>query len=289
MMNGGFGGISRQVETRHTDETTELRLPLQQGFWLAVVLIIALTTLALDVLVIGPLVGVAAVLAILVYAVARITVVFGRWAGLVSAIPGVLWCLYGGRVIDKVWPPIEVGAPLWLIFAVLAYSIPVYFACALVSYRMAYEIVDPNWPPTLTPRRPELGVTWPRARLQLMPAQVREVPRPVIINGNRNKLEAGPDVVAGIAESVGPTVMSPVGVEVIVNDVVQYLRKGPKIGTSSRVWEEEADWDWDYWNGVVRLLEQLCILGRIESRKKPKFIIEDFDEMMRRVSLAASE
>ena len=279
---GGMGGISRQVETRHTSETTELGLPLRQSAWLVVICSIAILTFFGDTILVGPWVGVIAVALILLRIALWVYLAYGlKWE--LAVVPFViLWGRFGYGLVNSVWIPLRPELPGWATVILLSLSVPVYAACYLVGYRMAFEIVDPNWTPPIMPRRPEAGVSWPNTQFGLPQVVVREVPRPVIVNGHSEEEESGEEPQLPPPQA---TVMSPSGIEVSVSNVVHFVRQAPRIGTSSRIWEAEAGWKWKEWHSIVALLEQLGILTH-KGKSQPKFLVTDFGEQMRRIAKA---
>jgi len=201
----------------------------------------------------------------------------------------ILWGRFGYGLVNSVWIPLRPELPGWATVILLSLSIPVYAACYLVGYRMAFEIVDPNWTPPIMPRRPEAGVSWPNTRFGIPQVVVREVPRPVVINGNGYSETIEEEQPPSLPEwkTLGATVMSPSGIEVLVSDAVHFIRQAPKIGTSSRIWKKEASWKWEEWNAIITLLEQLGILAR-KGKSAPRFLVSDFSEQMRRIAKAVS-
>jgi hypothetical protein len=286
----GFGGVSRQVETRHVSETTERDLPIQQALLLVAIGIVAILTAFGDILLIGPLAGVLAGLAVLIYSALYIYVNFGvKWEAALI-IPISLWLRFGFEIFESVWPPLHPNLPLWATVLLLAMSIPVYLACYLAGYRMSFEIVDPNWTPTIMPRRPETGPAWPRTRFGIPQPIVREVPRPIVVNGrgyDNGNQEVAEEPDAPDAPP-GATVMSQSGVEVKADDLILFIRKAQPNGTSSRTWKDLADWKWKYWNAVVSILEQLQILSR-RNKAEPIMLVTDFRECIRRIVKVVEE
>ncbi len=282
---GGMGGISRQIETRHTSETTELGLPLRQSAWLVVICSIAILTFFGDTILIGPWVGVIAVALILLRIALWVYLAYGlKWE--LAVVPFmILWGRFGYGLVNSVWIPLRPELPGWATVILLSLSVPVYAACYLVGYRMAFEIVDPNWTPPIMPRRPEAGVFWPNTQFGLPQVVVREVPRPFAINQRELSGESeAPEEEPQMPEQ--RTLISPSGEEILVNDLVRYIRQAPKIGADSRTWKNTANWTWKYWQGIVGLLEQMQILTH-KGKSKPRFLVNDFSEQMRRIAKAA--
>jgi hypothetical protein len=279
----GLGGVSRQVETKVSSTASELTLPIKHSVFLVAICFVAILMLFADVILIGPWVGVIVVALILLRIALWVYLAYGlKWE--LAVVPFViLWGRFGYGLVNSVWIPFRPELPGWATVILLSLSVPVYAACYLVGYRMAFEIVDPNWTPPIMPRRPEAGVAWPSARFAIPQVVVREVPRPFAINqrelsGESEEAEGEPQM------PEQPTLISPSGEEIMVNDLVRYVRQAPKIGTDKRTWKNSANWTWKYWNGVVGLLGQMQILT---CNGKTRFIVTDFNEQMRRISKAA--
>ena len=165
---GGIIGPHGQIEIKRGGIGEELRLPLIQGVWLALTGTIALTSVIADMILIGPasgvFVGVVIILAIWWAVFRRV----GHSVTVAAILAIIVWLLFGEQTVVSIWPEalLTLSLPPWAVILGLLLSVPVLTGCVLVIYRLAYEIVDPWWPPPLAQRTPDFGIAWPGQKVE---------------------------------------------------------------------------------------------------------------------------
>lgn len=182
-----------QVEIRHAGEKAELYTPIKQALYLFGAGAVVLAIVLVDAMLIGPASGF--VLGLLVI------VVLGVWSWrylppadgmakilsrltLASGVAG--WFVWGWEMVNAIWPPWRPVLETWQLILALSFSAVVLAPVGLLVYRLAYEIVDPNWSPTRTAAPAANGPAWPWVNLSEPPAlepesQVRDVTRLITV------------------------------------------------------------------------------------------------------------
>lgn len=302
MSNNDNGSLGRafapgQREEVKRDVRSELRLPLQQGRWLLVIGLLVFGVAMVDLLIVGPLAGFLAVLmaalAISAYALwlARQREDGGMILGaiLLGVTLVTAWLATGWEITEAYWPPIRIYWPLWAKVTALGASFVVLTVLALLGYRFAYEVVDPNWPPTKMQIPAEYGPAWPWTPWDRGVPEVevleRVVSRPVPVSGNNtisSPQQAGGD---GRVFTESRTLIAPSGNEVPVTAVAEFVHKMNHIGADFRAWKRRG-WKYDLWRDVVDLAAMFGAVSKREGRTKTRVLTDDEAKVLERVRAA---
>jgi len=193
MMSESIIPATGQVEIRHAGEKAELYTPVKQTLYLFGASAVILTIVLADAILIGPASGF--VLGLLVI------VVLGMWSWrylppadeaakilsrltLASGVAG--WFVWGWEMVNAIWPPWQPTLETWQLILALLFSAVGLAPIGLLVYRLAYEIVDPNWSPTRTAAPAANGPAWPWVSLSEQPVpetapQIRDVKQLVTV------------------------------------------------------------------------------------------------------------
>lgn len=306
---GGIIGPRGQIEIKRGGIGEELKLPLAQGLFLALTGIIALAIVLADMVLVGPASG--------IFIGALIIVVLWwisfRWvehyATIVAGVLLLAWLVAGQGTVISIWPSalLELQLPPWGIVLGLLLSAPVLVGCGLVIYRLAYEIVDPWWPPPLAQRTPDFGIAWPGQKVEerdeeedrsdelneirTMLAEalsaskqpVRE--RLVLINGDaKEALPAGRKVVEILMEQIEEVWCAYLDGQtpVPVSDVRRLAALSERVGLSYRKTRSLFRWGEDSWRSALTTLEALGILVQ-EGRQREATLLVSPDEAVQMV------
>lgn len=298
IMNGGGFGQAGQREGSRRDIDTDYKLVRKQSdhsvlLWTGIFL-----ALFAVVLIIGPLVGYVAGILALGY-VALLIISFTHREqnplpaiGVLSGMAMVIvWLFFGYGIIDRFWwvelrCDWEARWKLVLVLFLLGLAVIWFFNL----YRFAYEVVDPNSQPTVSPRPPGWGIMWPfkqpppegEVRVkEVVRDVVRDVPRPYAmgtVNTPTDNLDA-----ARVDE--GKTVMAPSGREVAVKDLIDFVKFAPNTGATFRPWKDRG-WKHNQWKDVVRVWQIYGVVSANGERTTTEIVVTDLREALTRLSSA---
>jgi len=298
----GIIGPRGQIEIKRGGMGDELRLPLAQGLWLALIGMIALVMVMADMVLIGPvsgvLIGVVIILALWWLGFRWIE----HYATLLAIGLVIAWLMLGGRAVIAIWPEalLTLHLPPWATILGLLLSVPVLAGCGLVIYRLAYEIVDPWWPPPLAQRTPDFGIAWPgrkvqeseeeaedtgsdelaeiRAALEEVLAASRQPVRErlVLINGDaKEALPAGRKVIEIMLEQVNDVwcAYRDGYTPVPVDDIRRMAALSERVGLSYRKTRPLFRWGEDGWRSTLTTLEALGILVQAGGQREATLLV----------------
>jgi len=301
MNEGHYPPFGRgQIEIRRTGGKEELGLPLSQAKWFAFIGVCALFVLLVDAVIVGPMFGVVGMSIVLVALWWVGLRYVGHYSTLVALGIGAAWLVTGYGIVSSVWPAplLRVSFQPWVIGLVLLVSIPLLTGCSLIMYRLAYEIIDPNWPPTLAQRDPGAGIAWPGKRVlvddedvveeppaqptmeleeirailtQVLEAQRKNVrERIILLNGHSTGLEENkPKQISMELINGAWHWYKDDNVPVPVEDLKRLVRLGATMqhGMSSRAVNATLGLGEDAWRSAMITLEGLGIVERRGARK----------------------
>jgi len=296
----GAYGLPGQRELVRADERSDYALVLKQWSALVVYLTFAFCLAVANILIIGPWLGFSTGLVC--------SLVFATWltaatrdkpimpVGIVVSLAIIIiWLILGMPVIESFWWDVRCDWEPRNKALFSGFSILILCATSLPVYRFSYEIIDPRWPPTVGIRDAEWGPMWPWAQIpqeyeeevERQP-EIRTVPKPVPTPRDskvRVMPELPPDP-ARVERNGHKTIMSPSGREVIVSDLVSFIRLAPTLGTSfTGVWKKRG-WKHQQWGDVVDVWAIYSVTSDREERKEVKVLVPDFTEAMGRLSSA---
>ena len=226
-------------------------------------------------------------------------VYFGSGLGIISAI---MWLVTGPGILVNIWPlaSIQYLIPLWVKATFAVFTLPVFLVpCALLVFRMSYEIFNGNWPPpymavqprgpfTLRYEQPENDDGKAEIMAMLEDAMSRktvEVPRIVTRYDARNPNPSGSHIQDRLIESservhkaqsepITDRVIAPSGRTVRVGDLNEFIIDGTGIGIAYRTWNKRKGWGYEYWSALVDTCANHGLVTNPAQRNKTKLLIE---------------
>jgi hypothetical protein len=293
-------GLPGQRQTVRATPETEYKLPLKQLGALIVMGVAMLGLAVANVLIIGPWLGWSAGL-VLAFSIAlwlrALTAEQPPPVDAIGIAVGValvaIWMAWGLGWVELMWWDARCDWPARNKALFVALSAVIEAALALGVYRFAYEIVDPNWPPTIGIRLPELGVMWPGSNKVFVDDEepetvevTKEVIRPIPSFGEAHVTPETPLDPERVKGNTHKMMRAPSGRDVLVSDLVTFARLAPTLGTSYQgVWSGR-DWAHEQWQDVVDVWHQYGVAGERQPRKTVELHVTDFTEAMRRLSSA---
>lgn len=295
MLYGDLGFPGQRQTVRATPET-EHGLPLKQLGALIVLGTAMLGLAVANVLIIGPYLGWSTGLVLAFAAALWLRALTGEEKPPVDSIGVavgvafiVVWLVFGLGWVELIWWDVRCEWEARNKALFLALSVVIEAALALGVYRFSYEVIDPNWPPTIGIRLPELGVMWPGANKVFnegdedeVEVVVKGLPRPFRVNSSSDiPQELDADKVPPRGKIFAPSS----GNIVDVRDLVNFVKLAPISGATFRPWKKRG-WEHQQWKDVVDTWRFYGVVKSDGERSATKMLITDKKEALRRLSSA---
>jgi hypothetical protein len=263
---------------------------------LAYVMLLIFPVLVVDILIIGPALGYAIIALGILYASARVLNSFRSWNVVVIGVLATsAWLAFGYDLVDSWWWIARCDWPLRNKLLFITWTGSGLVVLWLAVFRSSYEIVDPNWSPTISVRPADWGILWPwnqpvevvEEEPESTQPQVEQLPRPVPNFGSR-------DIEPSVPTDDGQydRVIAPSGRVVRVSTLLEFAALAPKLGTAfTGVWKgrlvQEDDknvWDLDLWQDVVDTWALFGVVTERQERTKTRVLVGDPREAAARLA-----